>query len=593
MIIDKYLKELERVVNFKSDDYNNLIFRGQPSCLYELQSSAKRRLEKSFKKDAGSKFVAEKDFVKYHLDMIDSSLLIDSDKNNECKGIELLAQIQHHGGATLLTDFTRNYLVALWFASKQCDKKCPKSQENITCALPYCSNYTKEKCLCKKDINCGGRVFVVDVKTRKNKKTIIKLKNSSLLKNNGYKVEELLFYTRRTEDKDIKPMIWFWEPRGNGNNRIRSQSSVFLFGLPSFDNENIDYNSIIIDENDKMPLRNELRDLFNISAETLFPDLPGFSQMVNGEDKKYEINTCLNSGIECFENESFDIAIAYFEHAISCADTNEKFCDRGKDCKEILDKFYYYLGLSKIQKAERCNDESDFKELYKEAYFALNKAVSYLDKNEDPSNEDPSKEDPPKDECVTLDDAVKHLVDCLYTLKEYQEALKIHERFGVKYSNYVTFKFTQLELHLLTSSSDFLQILKEVTLSEEDQNSECHVKYLTLLFRILYDISQRHGGIDGISDEYNCEIDDVIKDWKSNKSARFDGRIYWDFADLEAWVKGWGNANALMNKALMIITKYKIEQDYMVNKCLLRQKNHIESHSLKREGVWSGIKEEN
>lgn len=39
------------------------------------------------------------------------------DLQTELSDLEILAEIQHLGGATCLTDFTTNFLIALWFAT--------------------------------------------------------------------------------------------------------------------------------------------------------------------------------------------------------------------------------------------------------------------------------------------------------------------------------------------------------------------------------------------------------------------------------------------------------------------------------------------
>lgn len=249
-----------------------LLFRGQSDCSWEIQSSAKRRLNsESVVSDptVRNDFVAEKDFVKYHLDMIDTAPSVSDKAGHELQGLNLLAQIQHYGGATLLTDFSRNFFVALWFASETCKEECPQ------CNCPYsteCKSLSKGKCI------HGGRVFIIDTKAKKNKVALLRIKKSEL---KSYHVEDVLFYTARTEEKEVKPYTWLWEPEAKENDRIRAQSSVFLFGLSNFDKNNMAFTSFVVDEGDKANLRGELKAVLNISAETLFPDIAGFSEAVN------------------------------------------------------------------------------------------------------------------------------------------------------------------------------------------------------------------------------------------------------------------------------------------------------------------------
>ena len=516
-----------------------------------FQHPANRRLKKSLQKriengQCESSFVAEKDFVKYHLDVIDGATAIESDDKDQLKGIELLSRIQHNGGATLLTDFTKNFLVALWFASGTCDRKSCKGDVK-------CGECTKPECDAKMSASCGGRIFVVEVNSEMNRPAIQVLKNDVIKEK---KVEELLFYTCRTIEKDIRPLVWFWEPRDVGNKRVRAQASTFLFGLPSFDRANIDYSTIVVLDKDKDAIRKELKSVFNISAETLFPDLPGYSQIVNGEGQSYNMENCITTGKSSLRNGSFSIARTCLEHAISCVDTRANFCayksfEFEQNCVGKLAQFHYWLGLAEFRKTGPNDIVEDSKEL-KEVDFA--RASMEFEKTirlADDANDDELR-----------DLARVEQVQCLYGLKDYRKALQVLEKIVRKRSNYFPRHFQKVELLLLSGDEGFRNSLHSLNISADDTASQRHVDYLKGFFDTLHSLrdivkSEKGEGVTSIEIKIAeaCEKQEQIllgqiKAWNDDATAIFDGRIYWDFRDVENWIDGWNDTSASMRERL-------------------------------------------
>lgn len=92
---------------------NIYLWRGQGNIAWPIHSSAYRRLEK------------DKTFPPSEMTMRDyeRELLLNAkhqgyhhENGRTLADFELLAKLQHHGAATRLVDFSRNMLVALWFA---------------------------------------------------------------------------------------------------------------------------------------------------------------------------------------------------------------------------------------------------------------------------------------------------------------------------------------------------------------------------------------------------------------------------------------------------------------------------------------------
>ena len=65
------------------------------------------------------------EFIQYNCDLIDRAKNANyhHKENNQLTEIELLAELRHYGAATALIDFTRDFLVALWFASSPWKEK--------------------------------------------------------------------------------------------------------------------------------------------------------------------------------------------------------------------------------------------------------------------------------------------------------------------------------------------------------------------------------------------------------------------------------------------------------------------------------------
>ena len=239
--IAEYLNEVSKIKEGWSSPV--LAFRGQEDAEWPLASSAERRLGAS---TTGQDKVPDQLFVEYHEDLLGRCKLKNYDKreNNQLDELDLLADLQHYGAATCLLDFTRNVLVALWFA-------CQKS-------------------------DAGGKVFVVNIT---DEKTFLEIAPADI-KDKSIK-DILQFNTRlssgdQTPKSQDEPSLWFWPP-AHLNERITAQHSLFLFGLPSSIESQLRPEEIIIESASKEQIRHELKELHNLHEESLFPDFAGFA----------------------------------------------------------------------------------------------------------------------------------------------------------------------------------------------------------------------------------------------------------------------------------------------------------------------------
>ena len=306
--LSKYLNRLDEAVG--KDRRHKLLFRGQADENWSLESSAVRRI----KSNTNESEVNQGDFVKYHEVLVQKarknlSRNAPETQNGE-SDLALLAEIQHFGGATCLTDFTTNYLIALWFASsKALDKN-------------------------KNEIN--GKVFVVNLLSHDNTNVIHEIDCYPAIKekdtpNINKPISELLKALRKRPTLKTNNVFYAWQP-SRINRRIHHQESFFLFGLPALPESS--FHTIVVEQEDKIDLRNQLKRYFDIDVENIFPDFQGFASDANGQLAPFNDLYCKN----CLEI-SYEFLIEgnriqhekYKTKAIVCYDKKDRSCSRNNE----------------------------------------------------------------------------------------------------------------------------------------------------------------------------------------------------------------------------------------------------------------------
>jgi len=107
--IAEYLIELSK----RTSASGTYAYRGQKNADRGVESAAHRRLKNM------SESFADEWFINYHEKVIIEPARMNGygvKDGREVSDLELLAELQHYGAATCLIDFTRDFLVALWFA---------------------------------------------------------------------------------------------------------------------------------------------------------------------------------------------------------------------------------------------------------------------------------------------------------------------------------------------------------------------------------------------------------------------------------------------------------------------------------------------
>ncbi len=98
------------------------LYRGLPCANWLVESSAYRRLREPEKDPSPDIF---QNYIRELLDRA-SSQGFRYQHDRKWSDLELLAELQHYGAATCLIDFTRNALIALWFACREEPKQIGK-----------------------------------------------------------------------------------------------------------------------------------------------------------------------------------------------------------------------------------------------------------------------------------------------------------------------------------------------------------------------------------------------------------------------------------------------------------------------------------
>ena len=288
-----------------------LAFRGQRVGCWLLESSAERRLKKGLK---GQDRIHDSLFIEYHRDnLLQTGKLRNYDKREgkQLADLEFLADLQHHGAATCLLDFTRSALVALWFACEDSPRESGGFDQETVEGL----GESHEACT-------DGKVFVVNIANERGEFQEVTPRDI------GQSIEKVLrFETRgpdsareRTDQDSLEPSsdeakFWHWTP-AHLNERIAAQGSLFLFARPSSGKPSSE--DIVVAAEYKGQIRKELEALYNIHEESLFPDFVGFAY-TQRHDSPVDIpdsGEYMRRGIEAAQRGEQQQAIEHYTKAI-------------------------------------------------------------------------------------------------------------------------------------------------------------------------------------------------------------------------------------------------------------------------------------
>ena len=172
--IEEFIAKTEKL------EGRSLLYRGLADATWEVSASAYRRIKTSSEEALPPPRI----FQNYMKQLLDSAGLrgFRDRQGRSHSDLELLAELQHHGAATCLIDFTTNALVALWFA-------------------------------CREELDKDGKVAAMATDNTESFSTVS-------YQDLERPIEEFLYKDKR---------LWKWEP-SHLSNRIVAQQSIFVFG---------------------------------------------------------------------------------------------------------------------------------------------------------------------------------------------------------------------------------------------------------------------------------------------------------------------------------------------------------------------------
>ena len=229
-----YITAINKIADPDSNHF--YIYRGQTDADWPVACSAARRLKHS--SDSIEDQIINYLLIGYLEYLIAKARMrgfLPTGFNESSTDLELLAHLQHQGAATGLIDFTRQPLVALWFA-------------------------------CNGPSDKNGAVFLL------NPSQTEEISNRAQLKGRTIKS----YYD---ENK-----LWLWEPSALGN-RIVAQGSVFVFGAPVIPPSKM--KSLIIQADSKNAILKKLETVYGINEEGLFSDFSGYA-VANQSTKAFD-----------------------------------------------------------------------------------------------------------------------------------------------------------------------------------------------------------------------------------------------------------------------------------------------------------------
>jgi tetratricopeptide (TPR) repeat protein len=552
----------------KATEIGRLIFRGQANREWGINSSAGRRL-RTYQR------YTQNEFIRYHTNLIANARQFGYDKTESgeiLNDLEVLANIQHMGGATCLTDFSKNFLVALWMACAP--KEFQFHDDNLDLKL--------------KDELVDGIVYWLDLSSRKNFENISYYNSFK----NGDTIHRILTKNRSwfSLEKQFKPRFWLWEPT-KINERIISQDSVFLFSLLKFDPQDFNIVHIHINAKDKSNILIELNDFFGINASTIYKDLSGYSNLFNNVNESIHpkiLNSkgCLINAKECIKKEKYNIAISHLDFAIKCFHTRRipeltrlennskqpvfspkdkaerkkyyaKLCLRtNKDsiCEKELGVLLYWRGEAKYSNGE-----------YQSAVIDYHEAAKHISKA---FNSNQIQYDTQVELYRILCGCYRNIANYYYTVKDYKSALipnaqlcKIFRQAqstlpkgnqsnieSIPISNGIDAVISILELSIILNRPKlFHKFWKYLYNTNSTTNGDIIKKTLEYL---MINIENRSAFTNK---KLNLAIERLngyfyqLKQTTSDKS-NIVGHFYWDYTDLLVWISN--IVDGKMNDAL-------------------------------------------
>lgn len=498
------------------------------------------------------------DYINYIKHLINDAKCKFPEYIGEYSDIEILADIQHKGGASCLVDFSNNFLISLWFATQT-----------------------------NKDDKDFGYLFCYDVNVE-----MLEKDNLSALSHNRSKenIESLLYATtksaRYTEDKSYR--FWLWKPSFL-NERIARQDSIFVFGLEPFYIKEHGIIVIPIPFEWKKDIQLVLKSYFGISEESIYCDNNGFATS-HDKNKPYErvmssffneyfspisknknlIFCNLQNGMTCLFEGEYDLALQYFmSFESSTKDITRQKLEKGlrrtsidestQDIKMFIIDIELHFSKSLCLKHLACKHRA-----IEEYIITKERCISLLSKISDASkfwNDNAHKTTKikryQKYVYTKYQKTIKDLMDLFYDTKQYEEALGLVDSI----QNIIPNKSTSLIETIKNEINTLNELTNHINKSEASINHDiivsqmagniqpfCYVLNQYFIF-VLKSVKKQR--IDKDS------LDKLLKRIENQNKVDFSQKHFftrWDFSDIVSTLKVYELHNPVLYNGIIAIT---------------------------------------
>ena len=256
------------------------LFRGVSDEAYPIEPSTYRRLPEA-ERTPETLLNINKEYIR------DARLRGHGTKNGrDLSDLELLAELQHFGAATLLIDFTFNPQVALWFA-------CQRSAKGPS----------------------DGKVSIVRVVDMANPDRHAGDANRFSEITPALLAKPIDSFFEPEADRETR--LYRWQP-AQQNNRILAQASVFLFGGAEIETAA----ECVIPERSKAELLISLSDTAGITEARMFPDFDGFARQRAHNKPHGDAFDYMQRGLDAHSEGRLEAAVGYFSQVLSLRPTN-------------------------------------------------------------------------------------------------------------------------------------------------------------------------------------------------------------------------------------------------------------------------------
>ena len=461
-------------------------------------------------------------YVNILRDMIKTAKRHFPDKYQEnMSDLDILADIQHNGGATCLVDFSKNILTALWFA-------------------------------CNTDTNADGFVYCYDVMH-----DIIVNDCLSNIKDESQPIESLLAQTYRETNicSDVDTRFCIWEPSSR-NNRIIRQDSVFVFGMEKFIVKDHGIEIIRIDADKKECILLAMEAFFNVSEDTIFNDSIGFAH-ANRKTipyRKLEISA-YTRGFDDMINGNYEAALEFFK-------LYESEC-RKKATMEELIEMHFSLAVC-YKHIKRANKTNTYEENAIIEYSQVIKLIRKMFSNKC-HEKIALKQD--RDYYIRkCTRAYNGIFDMLYETKQYEKAickcdelicdiesgmlenksdktLPMNKELSPIYCKITKMELLDLQLmkdyknmqnyakeQIMTYREDAFKVLKGE--KQEKYFDKLLIEYYTLVYQVLVASEEE-------KDKFKKDFSRLIINMKNSfeEAEPYNSYILWNFADIKEAIK--------------------------------------------------------